>query len=53
MDKSSQVLLRIHSNVHTADMMEELTAEYTRALNAMFSAARRAPRDERLPDQIL
>ena len=33
--------------------VEELTAEYTRALNAMFSAARRAPRDERLPDQIL
>lgn len=33
--------------------VEELTAEYTRALNAMFAAARRAPRDERLPDTIL
>lgn len=33
--------------------VEELAAEYTRALNAMFAAARRAPRDERLPDTIL
>lgn len=32
LDKSSQVLLRIHSNVHTADMMEELTAELRRLL---------------------
>ena len=32
LDKSSQVLLRIHSNVHTADMMEELTAELRKLL---------------------
>lgn len=27
LDRSRQVLLRIHSNIHTADMMEQLTAE--------------------------
>lgn len=33
--------------------VEELTAEYTRALNAMFRAARQTPRDEHLPDNLL
>lgn len=27
LDRSRQVLLRVHSNIHTADMMEELAAE--------------------------
>lgn len=33
--------------------VEELAAEYTQALNAMFRAARQASRDERLPDALL
>lgn len=32
--------------------VEDLTAEYTRALNAMFRAARHTPRDERPPDAL-